>query len=202
MIRYGDLTLPAVSLIARRGTVTLIEGPSGSGKSSVMAALRGAATWSGVATYGGADLATLGPSQWLAWSGQQSGLIAGTVAENVALGDAAPDLSRVAASLALAEAHAIDPGLVLGVQGAGLSGGQAQRVSVARAIYRHLSGRAEVIALDEPSAALDAATESALWEHLRALADRGAAVLLISHRITARAIADDIVRLEPREVLT
>ena len=202
VIRYGDLTLPAVSLIARPGTVTLIEGPSGSGKSSVMAALRGAATWSGVATYGGADLATLGPSQWLAWSGQQSGLIAGTVAENVALGDAAPDLSRVAASLALAEAHAIDPGLVLGVQGAGLSGGQAQRVSVARAIYRHLSGRAEVIALDEPSAALDAATEAALWEHLRALADRGAAVLLISHRITARAIADDIVRLEPREVLT
>ena len=58
-----------------------------------------------------------------------------------------------------------------------------------------------VIALDEPSAALDAATEAALWEHLRALADRGAAVLLISHRITARAIADDIVRLEPREVL-
>ena len=57
-----------------------------------------------------------------------------------------------------------------------------------------------MIALDEPSSALDAATEAALWESLRGLADRGATVLLVSHRTSARSIADEIVHLEAREV--
>jgi len=200
-VRYGDLVLPPVSLVARPGTVTVIEGPSGAGKSSVFAALRGAAPWSGTAAYGDSDLTSLSPAHWLAWSGQQPGLIAGTIASNVALGDADPDSALVTTALALATADDLDPDLELGVQGAGLSGGQAQRVAVARAIYRHLSGRAGVIALDEPSSALDATTEAALWANLRALADRGATVLLVSHRTTARAIADGVVRLEAREVM-
>ena len=200
-VRYGDLVLPPVSLVARPGTVTVIEGPSGAGKSSVFAALRGAAPWSGTAAYGDSDLTSLSPARWLAWSGQQPGLIAGTIASNVALGDADPDSALVTTALALATADDLDPDLELGVQGAGLSGGQAQRVAVARAIYRHLSGRAGVIALDEPSSALDATTEAALWANLRALADRGATVLLVSHRTTARAIADGVVRLEAREVM-
>lgn len=200
-VRYGDTVLPPVSLVARPGTVTVIEGPSGAGKSSVFAALRGAAAWSGTATYGDADLAHLSPARWLAWSGQQPGLIAGTVASNVALGDADADRALVTTALALATADDLDPDLVLGVQGSGLSGGQAQRVAVARAIHRHLAGRAGVIALDEPSSALDATTEAALWANLRALADRGATVLLISHRTTARGIADGVVRLEAREVM-
>ena len=200
-VRYGDLVLPPVSLVARPGTVTVIEGPSGAGKSSVFAALRGAAPWSGTAAYGDSDLTSLSPARWLAWSGQQPGLIAGTIASNIALGDADPDSALVTTALALATADDLDPDLGLGVQGAGLSGGQAQRVAVARAIYRHLSGRAGVIALDEPSSALDATTEAALWANLRALADRGATVLLVSHRTTARAIADGVVRLEAREVM-
>jgi ATP-binding cassette subfamily C protein CydD len=200
-VRYGDLVLPPVSLVARPGTVTVIEGPSGAGKSSVFTALRGAAPWSGTAAYGDSDLTSLSPARWLAWSGQQPGLIAGTIASNVALGDADPDSALVTTALALATADDLDPDLELGVQGAGLSGGQAQRVAVARAIYRHLSGRAGVIALDEPSSALDATTEAVLWANLRALADRGATVLLVSHRTTARAIADGVVRLEAREVM-
>jgi ATP-binding cassette subfamily C protein CydD len=200
-VRHGDLSLPPVSFVARPGTVTVIEGPSGAGKSSVFAALRGAAPWTGTATYGDADVAHLSPARWLAWSGQQPGLIAGTIAANVALGAADPDLVLVTTALALATADDLDPDLVLGVQGAGLSGGQAQRVAVARAIYRHLCGRAGVLALDEPSSALDATTEAALWANLRELADRGATVLLVSHRTTARAIADGVVHLEAREVM-
>ena len=84
--------------------------------------------------------------------------------------------------------------------GAGLSGGQAQRVAVARAFYRHLRAMAPVIALDEPSAALDAVTEAGLWRAVRQLADDGACVLLVSHRESAREIADVVVRLEPAEV--
>jgi ATP-binding cassette subfamily C protein CydD len=103
-------------------------------------------------------------------------------------------------ALDLACADALDPALELGVQGAGLSGGQAQRVAVARAFYRHLRGRAAVIALDEPSSALDAETEGRLWRGIRRLADDGATVLLISHRTSARDIADAVVRLEAAEV--
>ena len=191
--------LPPVSFTAAPGTVTLLEGPSGAGKSSVLAALRGAAPFTGGITLDGTDAARLHPSAWLAWAGQQPGLIAGTVADNVTLGDPAGDHAPelVARALDLAGADGIPAGLVLGVQGGGLSGGQAQRVAVARAFHRHLRGIAPVVALDEPSAALDAETEAALWRSVRHLADAGATVLLVSHRTTARAIADRIVTLAP-----
>lgn len=213
-VRRGERLLPAVSFTAEPGTVTLIEGPSGSGKTSVLAALRGAAGFEGTATVAGRDVRALAPSAWLAWAGQQPGLIAGTIEDNVRLGDPATGPvgsdaadAEVAGPRALArralhlsQAAGLDPATELGVQGAGLSGGQAQRVAVARAIYRHLSGHAPVIALDEPSAALDAATEQGLWRAVRTLADDGATVLLVSHRPTARAIADTIVSLQPAEV--
>ncbi|WP_426321142.1 thiol reductant ABC exporter subunit CydD [Microbacterium sp. E-13] len=200
-VRRGELRLPPVDLEAVPGTVTLIEGPSGVGKSSLLAALRGAAAYDGTATWARVDLRSLAPSEWLAWAGQQAGLLAGTIAANVALGDEAPDDATVRRALELAGAGTLAPQQELGVHGAGLSGGQAQRVAVARAFYRHLRGHAPVIALDEPSAALDPQTEERLWRSIRHLADRGATVLLVSHRISAREIADAVVRLEPSEVL-
>src|SRR5690606_14367711 len=101
--------LPAVSFAARPGTVTVLEGPSGSGKSSVLAALRGAADWSGAlalvdAAGMASDIRSLSPAQWLAWAGQQPGLIAGTIAANVALGDPSPDAARIEEALGLAQA--------------------------------------------------------------------------------------------------
>ncbi|MDL5485795.1 thiol reductant ABC exporter subunit CydD [Microbacterium wangruii] len=199
-VRYGDRALPPVDLEADAGELLLVAGPSGAGKSSVFAALRRAAAFDGDARVGGIPLAQLTPDRWLGWAGQHPGLIAGTVADNVALGDAAPDAAVIVRALQLACAGDIDPSYELGVQGAGLSGGQAQRIAVARAIYRHLRGTATVLALDEPSAALDPVTEDLLWQSLRTLADGGATVLLISHRTTAEAYADRIVRLQPAEV--
>ena len=196
----GDRMLPPVTFTAAPGRIVLLEGPSGAGKTSIIAALRGAAAWEGTATLGAADLRGLAPSSWLAWSGQQPGLIAGTVAENVALGDSDPRPDLVDRALSLAQADGIGASLALGVRGSGLSGGQAQRVAVARAIHRHLSGRAPVIALDEPSSALDATTEAALWRALRDIADAGATIVLVSHRRSARGIADTVVALEPAGV--
>ncbi|WP_144882053.1 thiol reductant ABC exporter subunit CydD [Microbacterium paraoxydans] len=192
-LRVRDL--PPVSFVAEPGTVTLIEGPSGSGKSSLLAALRGAVDSTGSATWGGRDVAELAPSDWLAWAGQTPGLMRGTVAENVALGDGSPDLARVRRALDAACAEGVEADRVLGVQGAGLSGGQAQRVAVARALYRHDAMPERLLALDEPSSALDADTEERLWRSLRTRADAGATVLLVSHRRSARDIADRIVAL-------
>lgn len=195
-VRRGDRILPAVSLTVAAGEIVLVEGPSGAGKSSLLAALRGVAPFEGRISWAGRDVRTLDASSWLAWAGQRPGLVRGTVAENVALGEARPDAGRVRAALDAAGAPELDPDTSLGVQGAGLSGGQAQRVAVARAVHRLGSG-AEVLALDEPSSALDAETEEALWQSLRALADAGTAILLVSHRPSARAIADRIVVLAP-----
>ena len=201
----GEHTLAPVSFSATPGTVVLIEGPSGAGKSSILAALRGAADFEGTAQWGERSVRDLAPSGWLAWAGQQHGLISGTIAQNVTLGEAdCLDDPRAQAlvrrALRLAQAEGLDPEQVLGVQGAGLSGGQAQRVAVARAFYRHLRGAAPVIALDEPSAALDATTEGALWDAVREIADAGALVVLVSHRPSARSIADEIVHLSAAEV--
>lgn len=192
--------LPAVSFVARPGTITLIEGPSGVGKSSVLAALRGATAFAGAATWHGRDVRALTPATWIAWAGQQPGLIRGTIADNVALGDEHPDAAAIRAALAAAGASDLDPEQALGVQGEGLSGGQAQRVAVARAFYRLGTLQAQgvaapVLALDEPSSALDTETEAQLWATLRSIADAGAVVLLVSHRRSARVIADTVVDL-------
>ncbi|MFJ6532686.1 thiol reductant ABC exporter subunit CydD [Microbacterium sp. NPDC091662] len=192
-VRVRDL--PPVSFAAGPGTITVIEGPSGSGKSSLLAALRGAVEFEGTASYTGKDLRWLAPAAWLAWAGQAPGLMRGTVAANVTLGDPEPDADRVRDALDDACAEGIDPALELGVQGAGLSGGQAQRVAVARALYRQASASDRVLALDEPSSALDPETEDRLWRSLRERADAGATILLVSHRRTAREIADQIVEL-------
>jgi ATP-binding cassette subfamily C protein CydD len=192
-LRVRDL--PAISFTAEPGTITVIEGPSGAGKSSLLAALRGAADFEGTAAFAGEDVRVLPPAAWLAWAGQAPGLTRGTVAANVALGDPAPDGHGIRAALDDACAETIDPDRELGVQGAGLSGGQAQRVAVARALYHHASAPGRVLALDEPSSALDGETEARLWRSLRERADAGATILLVSHRRTAREIADQVVAL-------
>ena len=192
-LRVRDL--PPVTFTASPGTVTLIEGPSGSGKSSLLAALRGAAHFEGDATFNGLDVRTLSPADWIAWAGQAPGLMQGTIASNVTLGDPYPDAVGIRRALDAACADDLDPAQDLGVQGDGLSGGQAQRVAVARAMYRLHAVAARVLVLDEPSSALDAETEARLWRSLRVRADAGATVLLVSHRRTAREIADQVVEL-------
>lgn len=186
--------LPSVSFTAAPGTITLVEGPSGVGKSSLLAALRGATAFDGTATIDDIDVRELSPADWLAWADQRPQLTRGTIASNVALGDAEPDADGIRSALAAACAD-LDPDLELGVQGSGLSGGQAQRVAVARALYRHAADPRRVLALDEPSSALDADTEARLWSSLRARADAGATILLVSHRRSAREIADQILTL-------
>ncbi len=197
-VRRGDALLPAVSFVVAPGEITLVEGPSGSGKSSVLAALRGAADFTGEARFGGEDIRALSPAGWLAWAGQSPGLLRGTVAQNVALGDPDASAAGIREALVAACAGELDPVQELGVQGDGLSGGQAQRVAVARALHRQARDPRRLLVLDEPSSALDAETEARLWQALRERADAGSAILLVSHRRTARDIADRIVDLGVR----
>lgn len=191
----GAHRMPTVSLSVGPGEVVLVTGPSGVGKSSIVAALLGYAEHSGEIRLDGRPVAHARAA--VAWAGQRPGLVSGTVAENVALGaDVDPD--TIATALADAGAADLDPATPLGAGGAGLSGGQAQRVAVARALCRSRTAGARILVLDEPSSALDADTEAHVWRTLRREADAGAGVLLVSHRPSAREIADRVIDLGVR----
>lgn len=195
-VDYGQGPVFApMSVTFARGRMTVVSGPSGAGKSSLLAALTGFAPHEGTVTVGGEAVApAVAERPWLAWTGQRPSLVAGTVAGNVALGTAAtPDDALVRRALDLAAAGQIDPATAVGVAGSGLSGGQAQRVAVARAIHRTLDRGCSVLLLDEPSSALDHETERRLLDGLLTVAATGVTVVVVSHRTAVLAAADAIV---------
>ena len=184
--RGGRHTVGPITFAVDPGEFLALAGPSGAGKSSVLAALLGfVRPFEGELT---------GPRSF-AWSGQRPGLLQGSVALNVALGDRRGDAVLVRRALDAVGLTALSADTVLGARGAGLSGGQAQRVAIARCLYRAWSIDAEAIMLDEPSSALDAESEALICSALRREADAGRAVLVVSHRPALLAAADRVVRM-------
>ncbi len=197
----GRQRIGPVDLTLRAGEILLLHGPSGSGKSTVIAALLGFVPHDGVILVDGVPAPHARDT--ISWAGQHPGLLAGTVAQNVALGQERIDTRLVAECLqdAALDPAAVHASGVVGHGGVGLSGGQAQRVALARALYRMRSRTTgtPVLVLDEPSSALDPDTEAVVWRMVRAQADGGAAVLLVSHRPSARGIADRVLEMpEPQ----
>lgn len=187
--RTGRTVVEGLSFEVEPGEVVALVGPSGAGKSTAIAALLGFAPAEGRIEVDG--VSRPGHAA-VAWSAQSPALIAGTVSENVRLGDetAPDDLSVEALRLAAVD---VDPRTPLGPGGTGLSGGQSQRVAVARAIHRLLARDLTLLVLDEPSSALDAEREAALAAGLRELAGTGRAVLVATHRPALVGAADRIV---------
>lgn len=199
-----DTVIGPLDLRAAPGTVVALAGPSGSGKSSLVAAIRGVLPHDGtVAVPSGTDRlvpATRSVAERTTWADQRPRLVRGTVAENVAL-HSRPDTADV--RRALGEAGlGLDPGLPVGPGGAGLSGGQAQRVAVARALYRARRERTPLVLLDEPTSALDADAERTVVDAVRSLAADGAVVVVASHRPAVLAAADVRVDLRPGGAVT
>ncbi|MHC5796408.1 thiol reductant ABC exporter subunit CydD [Lacisediminihabitans sp. FW035] len=194
-VRYdGRTAVDRFSAVIRTGRVTVLAGPSGSGKSSLLAALLGFVPFDGTIEIGDAG-STAHRRSLTAWAGQGAALLEGTIGENVTLGDAVPDDTIVRRALDLAALGRLDPRRPVTVTGSGLSGGQAERVVAARAIYRGLVRGCPVLAFDEPSAALDADAEAGLLRGLRSLADEGFTVLVVSHRLAVISAADDVIEL-------
>ncbi|NKQ23747.1 thiol reductant ABC exporter subunit CydD [Streptomyces galbus] len=193
-----------VSFTVEPGETLALVGPSGAGKSTLLDVLLGfVRPTGGRVSVGGTDLADLDLTQWhsrVAWVPQRPHLYAGTIAENVRL--ARPDADDTAVRRALADAGALEfvdalpdgPATVLGEDGAGLSAGQRQRLALARAF---LADR-PVLLLDEPTAALDGATEAEVVTAVRRLA-AGRTVLLVVHRPALLEVADRVVRLTGSE---
>jgi ATP-binding cassette subfamily C protein CydD len=193
---YGDRTVvDSLTATCRPGELTVIAGPSGTGKSTLVAALLGFIPATGTIRYGDEVVSGASLRALISWAGQKPSLVAGTVAENVALGASEIDAEILREALSVAAATALNPGQVLGVNGSGLSVGQAHRVAIARALYRALVNKSPVILLDEPSAALDEATEKALIGGLIRLSALGFIVIVVSHRDAFLAAADNIIDL-------
>jgi len=202
-VRYGDRTvIDGLAVGFAPGRITAIAGPSGAGKSSLVAAVLGFVPYEGDVTLDGVRLAPGEARSLVAWSGQRPALMAGTVGENIALGAPVIDETLLREAMRYAAAELIDPRLVLGEGGSGLSGGQSQRVSLARAFYRALDKGCPVVVLDEPSSALDAATEGELIQGLVRLAATGVAVVVVSHRAALLDAADSTLELRPRAAVT
>ncbi|GBR71050.1 thiol reductant ABC exporter subunit CydD [Gluconobacter kanchanaburiensis] len=173
------------------GSTLILEGASGAGKSTLLELLLGfVAPSAGRILLNGQDMQTLAPRQiasLISWIGQKPVLFAGTIRENIlfARPDASTDDLRQAIRAAAVDQYlpSLPDGLEtrIGEGGYGLSGGQAQRIAIARAYLKD----APLLLLDEPTSHLDPTTEAEILTSLRELA-RGRTVILCSHSTQAR----------------
>jgi ATP-binding cassette subfamily B protein/subfamily B ATP-binding cassette protein MsbA len=198
--------LSGVTLDVPSGATVAIVGSSGAGKSTLVSLVpRFADPWSGRVTLDGGDLREVtidSLRKQVAVVLQEPFLFPFTVAENIAYGTPGATREQIVAAARAAGAHAFIERLPQGYdtplaeRGASLSGGERQRLSIARALLRD----APVLILDEPTAALDAATEAGLLEALRTLM-RNRTTLVIAHRLSTIRNADRIVVLEQGRVV-
>lgn len=206
------VALHGVSFTARRGQVTAIVGPSGSGKSTAVELLAGnlsgyeGCMWLRPGNAGNnptqryqiADLSIESLTREIAIVAAQSHLFAGTLRDNLLM--AKPDATENELWQALEAAHidefvrAQSQELDLAIeQGASnLSGGQKQRIAIARALLRESA----VYIFDEATSSVDAESETLILQTIRALADRGKTVIMVTHRMANAADADHVVVFE------
>ncbi len=184
--------LDGLSFRVPAGETVVLIGPSGAGKSTILELLLGfVRPDAGRITINGADIASIVPAalaRMTAWIGQNPVIFAGTIRDNIRFGreDASDaDVQAAARAARISQfADALPLGLdtPVGEGGYGLSGGQAQRIAIARAFVRN----APLLLLDEPTAHLDPATESDVLDSLSRLA-LGRTVVLASHSAAAHA---------------
>jgi ATP-binding cassette subfamily B protein len=200
--RYEDCpVLEGVSFRIEPGTICAVLGPSGAGKSTLADLLvRFYDPDQGTIRLDGRDLREVRVSDLrreVILVDQSSFLFQASVRENLAYGKPDATLEEIAAAARAAAIHdhiqAMPRGYetILGERGLTLSAGERHRMTLARALLRNPS----VLVLDEPTAALDAETEREIVESLAAVL-RGRTAILITHRASLAAIADQVITLD------
>ncbi len=196
----GEEVLHHISFTAPEGSVTALIGPSGSGKSTVANLI--ARFWdvsSGVITIGGRDIRELEPDRLLQSISavfQENTLLSDTILNNIRVGKPDATMEEVIVAAKAACCHDFILKLpdgyntVLAEGGASLSGGEKQRIAIARAILKN----APILLLDESTASLDADNEERINRALDHLM-KGKTVFVIAHRLNTIQNADQIILL-------
>jgi ATP-binding cassette, subfamily B, bacterial len=202
----GQPVLKELTLTAQPGEVIALVGSSGAGKTTLVNLLpRFYEPQTGEVLIDGVDIQTVtlkSLRQQIGIVPQDTVLFSGTIAQNIAFGQAHYDLASIEAAAKVANAHqfisqfAEGYGTVLGERGVNLSGGQRQRVAIARAVL--LDPR--ILILDEATSALDSESEALVQEALERLMKRRT-VFIIAHRLATVRGADRILVLEKGQVV-
>ena len=183
----------------RPGAITALTGDNGAGKTTTTLAVLGLAEPDEGSVSVGGEPVTADESWWrqVAWLPQRPVLLPGTLAENLGLAGIEPDrpgLDAVCAATGFDVVLAECPDgwdTVVGAEGVGLSLGQRQRL----ALTRTLASDRPVLLLDEPTAHLDARSEARVLDTLVQLARSGRTVVVVAHRPSVLAVADEVVRV-------
>lgn len=203
----GKPVLAGVSFALQPGQSVAVIGPSGSGKSTLARIIVGALKpFKGTVTIDGHDLANWKPEtigSHIGYLAQDVELLPGSVAMNIARFSLDPDPGKVVEAAKLAHAEDLIKTLpkgydtVIGPGGVQVSGGEKQRIGLARAFY----GDPRILVLDEPNANLDRIGEIALNKALAEAKKRGISVFVITQRESVFAQVDLIMRIAGGQIL-
>jgi len=207
-LRYdgAEPSLSDIDLEVEAGSTVALVGPTGSGKTSLVALLaRLYDPSAGAITVDGADLRSVDVSslrRQIAFVADDPFLFSASVADNIAYGR--PDATREQIELAArrAQAHSFIEALpdgyetVVGERGLTLSGGQRQRVAIARALI----AEPRILILDDATSSVDATTEEAIKRGLRE-AMAGRTTFVVAHRLSTISLADEIVVMEAGRIV-
>ncbi len=196
----GEEILENCSFTAEKGHITALTGESGSGKSTLFKLILGLyEPRSGSITVNGETEVDTSLRGLFSYVPQGNMVLSGTVRDNITLCDPDIDEEKIIKAAKAAEIYdyivSLPEGLdtVLSERGAGLSEGQLQRISIARALLAD----APVLLLDEATSALDEATETKVLGNIKNMTDK--TVIFITHRNTSLKVCDKIVRVENKK---
>ena len=207
--RYGSRrkVFESLNLKIEKGKTTAVIGESGSGKTTLISLMQHIyPIQSGQIRIGEFDIAQVTNTSLRKIVGtvpQQIELFAGSIAENIAIGDLHPDMKRIidlSEQLGLKEFIEKLPQnymTYIGEHGTSLSGGERQRIAIARALYKE----PEILIFDEATSSLDSVSEKYVKQTLKNLADKGKTIVVIAHRLSTVRYADAIVVLDNGQVV-
>lgn len=200
-------TLKDLSLRFQSGTITALVGKSGCGKSTLLALLqRHYLPDSGTIFIGGVEIQYVKLSSLrtkIAYVPQRIDLLAGSVLENLAPDENQPDLPQIVKLCRRVGILEFIESLPRGFQtlitenGANMSGGQKQRLAIVRALYTD----APIVLMDEPSSALDTASEDMLMDMIREMRAKGKLLILAVHNRRLLELCDRVVEMEEGKVV-
>lgn len=199
-------TLKNLSFEIAKGESIGIIGKSGEGKSTLLRVfLKLLESDSGSLIVDGKPITYANNYWWqekVGYVEQSTYLLDGTVEENIAFGEHKIDEERVRKCLEMASLTKVVEALPLGQKsgvgefGGSMSGGQQQRLAIARALYRNV----EILVFDEATSALDVETEASIVETLSHLKSTGLTIVVVSHRVNSLSSCDRVIEIKDGEI--